>query len=55
MIHSVSENLNWFHSIKLDSIFSRQGSVLLVCQSQREGIFREYFGGTSEGAGAAGV
>ena len=54
MIHSVSENLNWFHSIKLDSIFSRQGSVLLVCQSQREGIFREYFGGLQRGRGRRG-
>ena len=46
-----------FQAIKLDSIqsiFSCQGSVLLACQSQREGIFREYFGGLQRGRGRRG-
>ena len=39
------------NGLKLDS---RQGSVLLACQSQREGIFREYFGGLQRGRGRRG-
>ena len=47
------QNLKFNENI--DSIFSRQGSVLLACQSQkREGIFREYFGALQRGQGRRG-
>ena len=43
------------NGLKLDSIFSRQGSVSLACQSQREGLFREYFGDFRGGGGDGGL